>query len=282
MIHTLTFSLSELLPYINWDYFYHAWMLPSGTHRSCRDVDADGIKRSLHDEALSLLEAWQVKGCCARFRVALVEANSDGDDIVLLHEGVRLPMLRQQVDVAEKHCLCLSDFIRPLGQGQADLIGLFASTADTCIESGCGVCEPHLMEQILSDRLAEAAAELGHQHVRRYLWGYAPDEALTPEQMFREEFQGCRPAVGYPSLPDQSLVFLLDEVLHMDTLGIRLTTSGAMIPHASTCGLMLAHPASRHFSVGPIGQDQLVDYASRRGLSVEEMRCFLAGVVNKM
>ena len=115
-----------------------------------------------------------------------------------------------------------------------------------------------------------------HEHVRKEAWGYAKDENLTIPELLIEKYQGIRPAVGYPSLPDQSVNFLLDELLDMKQIGIKLTENGAMCPHASVCGLMFAHPASEYFSVGKIGEDQLQDYARRRGKSVEEMRKFLA------
>ena len=130
------------------------------------------------------------------------------------------------------------------------------------------------MVKLLADRLAEATAELGHLLTRREWWGYAPDENLSVDELFMEKYQGKRPAVGYPSIPDQSINFLIDELIDLKSLGITLTESGAMRPHASTSGLMLAHPATRHFSVGQVGEDQLRDYAARRGVSVEWLRRF--------
>ena len=134
----------------------------------------------------------------------------------------------------------------------------------------------HLLVQPLSDRLAEAATEKMHEYVRKEVWGYAKEENLTIPELLVEKYQGIRPAVGYPSLPDQSINFLLNELLDMRQIGISLTENGAMYPHASVCGLMFAHPASEYFSVGKIGEDQLLNYATRRGKSVEEMRKFLA------
>ena len=133
-----------------------------------------------------------------------------------------------------------------------------------------------MLVQTLSDRLAEATAEKLHEDVRKKLWGYAPDENLSVKDLHNEKYQGIRPAVGYPSLPDQSVNFLLDELLDMKQIGISLTENGMMKPHASVCGLMFAHPASRYFSIGKIGEDQLADYAARRGMSIEETKKFLA------
>ena len=115
-----------------------------------------------------------------------------------------------------------------------------------------------------------------HLYVRKEAWGYAPDERLSMADLLLEKFQGIRPAVGYPSLPDQSVNFIIDELIHLGNIGITLTENGAMHPHASVSGLMLAHPQARYFSVGKIGEDQLIDYSQRRGLPVESMRKFLA------
>ena len=132
-----------------------------------------------------------------------------------------------------------------------------------------------MLAQTLADRVAEATAEKMHEEVRRQYWGYAPDEHLDIDQLHREEYQGIRPAVGYPSLPDTSVNFLLDRLLDMKSIGIRLTEHGAMRPHASVSGLMFAHPAARYFDLGPIGIDQLEDYARRRGIPLPLMKRFI-------
>ena len=133
-----------------------------------------------------------------------------------------------------------------------------------------------MLLQTLTDRLAEATAEYLHEKVRKEYWGYAKDESLSIPDLYKVKYQGIRPAIGYPSLPDQLLNFTLDGLLDMSRIGVSLTENGAMYPHASVCGLMFAHPASQYFSVGKIGEDQLADYAGRRGKTVEEMRKFLA------
>ena len=199
----------------------------------------------------------------------LMDAHSEGDDIVL-GDGHRIPLLRQQQPGSE--CLCLADFLHP----EHDRIGLFATTVDMGLEKDFdNDTYLKMMVQLLADRLAEAAAECMHEAVRKTYWGYAPDEQLTMQQLHVEQFQGIRPAVGYPSLPDTSLNFVLNELLDFHQIGIRLTESGAMKPHASVSGLMMAHPEAHYFSLGTIGEDQLADYARRRGLPVEVMRKFL-------
>ena len=131
------------------------------------------------------------------------------------------------------------------------------------------------VEHIFIDFHAEATAEKLHETIRKTIWGYAPDEDLTIKQLHQEKYQGMRPAVGYPSLPDLSINFLLDELLDMKQIGITLTENGMMRPHASVSGLMLAHPACRHFSVGKIDEAQLKNYALRRGMPLETMKKFL-------
>ena len=153
---------------------------------------------------------------------------------------------------------------------------MFATTVDAGLETDFRN-DPYekMMMQLLADRLAEATAERMHEQVRKRYWGYAPDEQLSIGDMLCERWQGIRPAVGYPSLPDTSLNFVIDRLIGMQQIGIRLTESGAMKPHASVSGLMMAHPEARYFTVGMIGDDQLADYARRRGVPVGLMRKFL-------
>ena len=257
----LTYDISELVPYVNWVYFFFAWQ-----------VKEESEKQRLRSEAEVLLK--ELNG---RYHVYglfdLFEANADGDDIIV--NGKRLPLLRQQQGTPPY--LCLSDFVSPLSRGESDKIGLFATSVDMGLETDFDA-DPYqkMMVQLLADRLAEAAAERMHEQVRKVYWGYAKDETLTIPELLVEKFQGIRPAIGYPSLPDTSVNFVLDEILDMKQIGIRLTESGAMKPHASVSGLMFSHPQARYFSIGKIGEDQLVDYARRRGLPIEVCRKFLA------
>ena len=177
----------------------------------------------------------------------LYKANADGDNLIIEKEKdqfVTFPLLRQQTPKRDgSPFLCLSDFIRPLSSGIPDTIGAFASSIDADME-GLYEQDPykHLLVQTLSDRLAEAATEKMHEYVRKEAWGYAKNENLGMADLLVEKYQGIRPAVGYPSLPDQSVNFLLDDLLDMKQIGISLTENGAMYPHASVCGLMFAHP----------------------------------------
>ena len=268
----IVYNISEIEPYINWLYFYHAWGL-SGKPRE--------DKEKMKQEALQMLASWEEKyHTHAIFR--LFEVCSEGDDLIffLSEKKLRFPMLRQQHPSAPgEPNLCLADFIRPLSQGIRDQVGVFCTSVDgTIIDEYRHDDYLNMMAQTLSDRLAEATAEKLHEEVRRdrEYWGYAPDENLTIEQQHREEYQGIRPAIGYPSLPDTSANFLIDQLIDMKQAGIRLTETGMMTPHASVSGFMFAHPKSRYFELGKIGDDQLRDYARRRGVPVELMRRFLA------
>lgn len=255
----LSYDISDLKSYINWAYFYFAWQLKD---------ESEQLRIRQEAEAFLSEHEGHYK---ARAIFLLLEAHAEGDDIIVEHDGeqVMLPLLRQQTG---SPCLCLSDFVSP----EKDLIGLFATSTDSGMEKDFNH-DPYakMMAQLLADRLAEAAAERMHQEVRTHYWGYAPHERLSMDDLHLERFQGIRPAVGYPSLPDASMNFLLDKVLDMKQIGVRLTENGAMRPHASVSGLMIAHPQAHYFSVGKIGEDQLRDYARRRAVPVEMVRKFL-------
>lgn len=292
-ITKVTYNIHDLAEYINWIYFFHAWgFQPRFTGiadiHGCDACRASWLASFPEGERAKAAEAMQLhkeanrmlNKLDANFKVfaiyRLMEANADGDDLLL--EGKRFPLLRQQTRIKpEDPFLCLSDFVRPVEGGIKDTVGAFATTIDPNMELLFKEDDYKLMlVKTLAERLAEAAAEKVHEDIRKKIWGYAPDEKLTKKELLNEEYQGIRPAVGYPSLPDISVSFLLDELLDMKQIGISLTENGMMQPHASVCGLMFAHPASRYFSIGKIGTDQLTDYAKRRGVPVEVMRKYLA------
>ena len=287
----ITYRVHEVAEYINWVYFFHAWGFSPGYASvasvcDCVSCQSGWIFGFPYEERIKAQEAVQLfmeaqkvlkeldKLTCVRAMYRLCKANAKGDDLLI--DGSVFPMLRQQkIQESGQPNLCLSDFIRPLSSGLPDTIGLFATTVHETSSKEADAYK-QLLIQTLADRLAEAGAEKLHLYVRREAWGYAPDEDLTIEQLHKEEFQGIRPAVGYPSLPDQSVNFLIDQLLDMQQIGITLTENGAMNPHASVSGLMFAHPQSRYFSIGKIGEDQFQDYVRRRGLPKERMRQFLA------
>lgn len=265
--HVVKYEISQVVPYINWLYFFYAWQVSDRAEQQRLKQEAEQIIADLEGRYAT------------HAIVALGSACSDGDDIVF--EGRHLPMLRQQkVKDDGQPNLCLADFLRPAACRIVDRMGIFAATVDQSLEKDFrGDDYMRMMTQLIADRLAEATAERLHQEVRKTLWGYAPDENLPMADLLAEKFQGIRPAVGYPSLPDTSLNFIIDEVISMGDIGIRLTESGAMKPHASVSGLMMGHPEARYFNLGKIGADQLADYAQRRQVPVELMRRFLAAVL---
>nr|WP_303776366.1 vitamin B12 dependent-methionine synthase activation domain-containing protein [Bacteroides intestinalis] len=289
----LTYTIHEVAPYINWIYFFHAWGFQPryaaiADIHGCDSCRAYWLTTFPEEERAKAAEAMQLFKEANRmlnqldenyhvhtiFR--LCEANADEDNLIL--DGKLFPLLRQQIPHPDgSPFLCLSDFVRPLSSGIPDTVGIFAASCDGEVEL-LYEKDPYkrMLVQTLADRLAEAATEKMHEYVRKVAWGYAKDENLSIPDLLKEKFQGIRPAVGYPSLPDQSVNFLLNDLLHMEQIGITLTENGAMRPHATVCGLILAHPAARYFAVGKIGNDQLEDYARRKKMSVEEIRKFLA------
>ena len=266
----ITYNISEIVPYINWAYFFYAWSM---------NGKAKDAQLELRSEAEKLLADMEGR-YHTRAVFALCEANSEGDDIII--NGTRVPMLRQQKVIPGKPNLCLADFIRPASSGIKDAIGLFATSVDAAFTSN-NEEDPYqrMLSQTLADRLAEATAEKFHEDVRKKYWGYAADEQLTIKDLLAERYQGIRPAVGYPSIPDTSMNFLLYELLDMKGIGINLTESGMMVPHASVSGFMFAHPQSRYFDLGKIDDDQLEDYARRRNKPAEELRKYLASTLLK-
>lgn len=286
---TLTYRAADVAGYVNWIYFLHSWGFPpsmaalgsmgGGTEERRRwldslpDADRDRAMEAarLIDDAVTLIGEMG-DGVRVLFKYALFAANSDGDNIVA--GGTRLPFLRQQMPGRDGMCLCLADYIAPAGSGREDTLGVFAATIDGC--GGWHDDYHRLLTLTVAERLVEAAVEKGHEHVRKRGWGYAPDEDLPMEDMLHERFIGIRPAVGYPSMPDQSMNFLIDRLLDLGSIGIRLTGNGAMSPSASVDGLMFANPHSRYFAIGKISQEQMLDYSRRRGIGVEELSKFLS------
>ena len=291
-ITTITYEIHDLTDYVNWIYFFFAWgfqprFATIADIHGCDACRAGWLASFPEEERGKAAEAMQLHKEAMRmlnyldgkYKVygiyRLMNANSDGDNLIL--EGTRFPLLRQQTRVRpEDPFLCLSDFVRPLSSGITDTVGGFATTVDAAMEELFTDDDyKHMLVKILSERLAEAAAEKMHQTLRTKIWGYAPDEKLSMKELLREEYQGIRPAVGYPSLPDISVSHLLNELIEMERIGIRLTENGMMQPLASVCGLMFAHPASRYFSVGKISEEQVNDYALRRGKTPEEVKKYL-------
>jgi cobalamin-dependent methionine synthase I len=262
--HIFHYEISEVAPYIDWSYLLHAWGLTGkATEHTAEEIINDA--KAILDETEGKYRTHAL--------FALCEAKGSDDDIII--EERKFPLLRQQHTQTDKPNLCLSDFVSPHG----DKIGLFATTIDGTFGTGHSD-DPyhHLLAQTLADRLAEATASLMHRQIRtqKELWGYSQHEELTIKELLQEKNQGIRPAVGYPSLPDQSIIFEIDKIVNLGEIGITLTPNGAMTPHASVCGMIFAHPQARYFAVGRISDEQLADYAQRRGTTPPELKKYLS------
>jgi 5-methyltetrahydrofolate--homocysteine methyltransferase len=286
--------LRDLVRHIDWMPFFNAWEF-SGTFPAILDDPGKGAAaRQLWDDAQAMLERLlRERWLRARAVIGFFPANSVNEDIELFTDATRrevrcrLHHLRQQkAKPAGQPQLCLADFVAPKGSDVADFLGAFAVTAGIGIEGHVARFEAAhddysaILLKALADRLAEAAAEALHERVRREYWGYAPHERLSNEQLVREEYRGIRPAPGYPACPDHTEKAMLWALLDAErNAGIRLTESFAMYPTAAVSGWYLAHPDARYFAVGPIGEDQLRDYALRKGMAQAEAERWLAPIL---
>jgi 5-methyltetrahydrofolate--homocysteine methyltransferase len=271
-------DLADLRDYIDWTPFFRAWEL-HGTYPSILTDEVVGESATnLFKDAQAMLDRIiNEKWLRAKGVAGLWPCWRDGDDVVVYcentEEHIRLPFLRQQIAKREgKANMCLADFISPDG----DWIGGFAVTTGHGIGTKLAEFKAHIddysdiMLKALADRLAEAFAERMHLHVRKELWGYAPDEQLTNEALVREEYRGIRPAPGYPACPDHSLKPILFDLLDAThKTGITLTESFAMLPTAAVSGFYFGHPQAEYFGVARIGEDQVTEYAARRGVDME-------------
>jgi 5-methyltetrahydrofolate--homocysteine methyltransferase len=292
------FDLGELAKFIDWGPFFQTWDLAGPFPEILRDevVGTEAV-RVYNDGKRMLKRLVDGRWLTANAVMGLYPANSvNHDDIALYTDESRADIamtwhgLRQQtekhsVDGVMRPSRCLADFVAPKASGTADYVGLFAVTA------GIGVDKKEkyflddlddysaIMLKALADRLAEAFAECLHHRVRTDLWGYAPHEALTNEDMISEKYQGIRPAPGYPACPDHSPKHAMFELLQCEEIGMGITESLAMTPAASVSGFYLAHPDAMYFNVGKIGEDQLQDRAKREGAVEADLARLLAPVL---
>jgi len=283
-------DLAEIAECIDWGPFFQAWELSGPFPAILDDAVVGEAARALHAEGKAMLrEIIEGRWLTADGVVGIWPAASRGDDIVLWNDESRTtPVLtwrnlRQQNErPAGKPNLCLADFVASVDSDSRDYVGAFAVTTGGAVDERVAAYKranddySALMLKSLADRLAEAFAEWMHRHVRRSLWGYAPNETLDNAALIREEYRGIRPAPGYPACPDHSVKAALFEVLGADAVGMAITENYAMLPAASVAGFYLAHPDARYFAVGKIGADQLADYAMRSGIDAETARRRLA------
>jgi 5-methyltetrahydrofolate--homocysteine methyltransferase len=289
------YDLAELAEYIDWTPFFQTWELTGRFPAILDDAKVGEVARSLYADARKMLdqivaEEWFT----AQATIGFWPANADGDDIVVYADGTRKQQiatfhtLRQQLEKREgRFNSALSDFIAPVSSKVPDYIGAFVVTAgigeDIIADRFKNANDDYssILCKALADRLAEAFAERMHARVRREFWGYAPDESTKPDELILEQYQGIRPAPGYPAQPDHTEKATLFRLLDAEaTAGVKLTESYAMWPGSSVSGLYFSHPESFYFGVGKIERDQVEDYAARKNWTVAETERWLAPVLN--
>ena len=290
----LDFPIEELRKWIDWTFFFFVWELKGKFPDILNDELQGEEARKLYADANRMLDQMAEKKMVQSNGVfSIWPSNADGDDIVIFEDETRTKEIgrfyhlrQQELKKEGSPNYCLSDFVAPLESGKADYFGGFAVTAGVGIEKW--MKEFHadhddynaIMLEALADRLAEAFAEVLHERVRKEYWGYAPDEDLTLEEMLHVDYQGIRPALGYPACPEHHEKSNLFNMLKATDLGMTLTEHFAMYPTASVSGQFFAHPDSKYFSLEKVGKDQVEDYARRKGVSVEVVEQFMPSNLN--
>ena len=289
------YDLEELANYIDWTPFFTSWQL-AGKYPAILADEIVGVEATkLFKDAQNMLaQIIEEKWLTAKAMVGIFEANAVNDDDIEVFgsNGQKIQLLcnlRQQRKKAPgQPNLCLTDFIAPKDSGLKDYIGAFAVTTGIGIEVKVAEFEANqddynaIMLKALADRLAEAFAERMHQRMRTEFWGYAKEEQLDNNSLIAEKYQGIRPAPGYPACPEHTEKGKLWQLLKVEeNIGIKLTESFAMYPAASVSGWYYAHPQSKYFGLGAIDEDQVEDYAKRKGMNKEEAERWLASVMKE-
>jgi 5-methyltetrahydrofolate--homocysteine methyltransferase len=288
-------DLALLTRYIDWAPLFQAWDLAGPFPAILTDPVVGEAASKVYEEAQELLKnIIDGRWLTANGAIALLPANSVNDDDIEVYtddtrrevaftwHGLRQQGVKPMVDGVQRPNQCLSDFVAPKSSGVADYIGMFAVTAGLGIEKHEQKFEQanddysSIMLKALADRLAEAFAEYMHERVRTDLWGYAAGEQLSNDAMIAEQYVGIRPAPGYPACPEHTVKAELFKTLQAEEIGMQLTESFAMYPGAAVSGFYFAHPASKYFVVGKIGEDQVDDMARRRGMDKAELERHLA------
>jgi 5-methyltetrahydrofolate--homocysteine methyltransferase len=281
--------LDDLVPFIDWTFFFAAWELKGRYPAILDDPRTGAAARDLYAAAQKILKRILCeKRLTARGVYGFWPASADGDDIVVYRDDsrrveiARFHMLRQQEPIADgRPNRSLADFVAPKSSLAPDYIGAFAVTAGLGADELAREYEAAhddysaIIVKALADRLAEAFAEYLHAQARTD-WGYGAGEKLVHEDYLAERYRGIRPAFGYPACPDHTEKRTLFSLLEAPAAGLVLTDTCAMLPAASVSGLYLSHPQAKYFNIGRIGQDQLEDYARRKGMTVEEASRWLS------
>lgn len=283
------FPIEEIIPFIDWNFFFHSWRLNGKYPEIFTDPAKGEEARDLFDNAQEMLkEIVAEKMLTAKAAIGIFEVNSIMESIDLKHDNklVRFEFLRNQEEKKEQN-LCLSDYIAPAQSQIADYMGLFVVSTGFNIEPWVQEFEKRdddysiIMIKILADRLAEAFAELMHYKVRTQIWGYTQDEALDHKMLMREKYQGIRPAPGYPACPEHSEKRKIFDLMKIEEeLGVELTEQFAMYPTASVSGYYFAHPEAKYFNVGKISRDQISDYSKRTKIDIPNIERLLNSNLN--
>ena len=288
------YSLAELSEYIDWTPFFHAWELAGKYPKILNDEVVGEEATTLFADAQKMLkQIVDEKWLSARGVIGFFPANSIGDDIEVHEDDERtevkavLHHLRQQMaKPSDRPNSCISDFVAPKESGKKDYVGAFAVTAGIGIDEHVKRFENDhddynsILLKALADRLAEAFAERLHQRVRQEFWAYAGDEKFTNDELIAEGYQGIRPAPGYPACPDHTEKATLWSLIEPDkNAGITITESFAMLPTAAVSGFYFSHPDAKYFGTGKILQDQVIDYAARKGDDLSVTERWLAPVI---
>ncbi|WP_432717413.1 methionine synthase [Pantoea agglomerans] len=283
-------SIETLRNYIDWTPFFMTWSLAGKYPRIMEDEVVGEEAQRLFADANAMLDKLSQQSLLKpRGVVGIFPANRVGDDIHLYSDERRDEILcvshhlRQQTEKTDFANYCMADFVAPKSSGKADYLGAFAVTGgleeDALAEAYDRQHDDYnkIMVKALADRLAEAFAEYLHERVRKVIWGFAPNENLSNEELIRENYQGIRPAPGYPACPEHTEKAAIWRLLAVEEqTGMKLTESFAMWPGASVSGWYFSHPDSRYFAVAQIQRDQVEDYAARKGMSVMEVERWLA------
>ncbi|MCP4503014.1 MAG: methionine synthase [Deltaproteobacteria bacterium] len=285
-VQSIDFSVETLRPFIDWTFFFSAWGLKGRYPRILKDdVKGEQARELFANAQKMLLDLAKEDSFKLHGRFGFLPARSEGNDLVVLDnersaERVRFSFLRQQRQLRDGPLLCLADFIASSGDDVKDHVGIFAVTggdgADKISEAYKNQGDDYnaIMVKTLADRLAEASAEFIHLRMRE-MWNIEPAQSLSHDELRKEKYRGIRPAFGYPACPNHSHKLGLFELLNAQAAGFSLTESCAVSPAASVCGLVFAHPKARYFSVGKIGEDQVLDVAKRSKQELATLRKWL-------
>ncbi|AWL12526.1 Methionine synthase [Saliniradius amylolyticus] len=289
-IQEVSADIATLRQYIDWTPFFMTWSLAGKYPRILDDEKVGEEARKLFEDAKQLLDDLEQSGDIQAKGVAgIFPANRVGDSVEIYTDDSREQVrgtahhLRQQTEKKNGANYCLADFVASKDSGIADYMGAFAVTGGIGEDELAKHYEKQgddynaIMVKAVADRLAEAFAEYLHERVRKEIWAYAPDEQLANDELIREKYQGIRPAPGYAACPEHTEKQLIWDLLEAEQrTGMKLTESFAMWPGASVSGWYFAHPDTRYFAVAQIKDDQLKDYAERKGWSVEKAEKWLA------